>query len=504
MRQFNTQNQKSRRSDFTMKRYLAGLIAVILAVTLLYTGSAMADYKTKDGYTVHWAGGNNIVVTDKKGNTVYEGSGQRTSDGKRLMWDGTSNTKEDGKKKKVSDSVKESDFKNPGYEDRTIGLGGATGGAGKTDSSGTKQSSSLSSPYEGTKYANMQPIYVKTSNGNVVGGYANVYSKDSKGYSAVPVTSDIGKELLKAGFQVKDGMVLVHNGSSNADVQWVGTSLTGTNPSAVSSIVKDPNIAGGGVILITVNDNGGSSHRRDSDSNSSGGSSGGGGRVVYDIRALNGYADTSVIKAGGKLSVTAIVTGTTDKVNVKPDWGGIVTLTSQNGYTFKGALDVPVDLKSGNYNIVFSASISQPPDYTAKDFTAATKVKVVEKDERSLEGAPDTPIIKVGKALPLTAKVQGTAAQVNAATMWGGTAVLTKQSDGFYRGIMMVPVNTAPGLYQITFEAMISQPPDYPEARYEAKGMVKVAALDEQMPNEGTQNNEDEYDWWNPPWLQGR
>ncbi|KXG74305.1 hypothetical protein AN618_23510 [Fervidicola ferrireducens] len=501
-----------KKGGIAVKKWIAGFI-VVLMVVAVFIENAVADYKHGD-YTVHWAGGNKIVVTDKNGNKVYEGEGIRSSDGKRLMWDGTSNVDSSGNKtsktKKVTESVKESDFSKPGYEDRTYGIGGATR---SSSSSSNSKSSSSSSPYEGTQYSNMQPIIIRTADGRTLSGYANVYAqRDSSGntlgYSAVPVTSAIGKELAKAGFQVKDGMVLIHYGSSNAEVKWESAGVTGPSEYNVSTTYKSPSATGGGVITVTIKGSGESSRdSRDSrDSSYNGDTSPGtsGTTYIYDTRCLQAYADTSVIKAGGKLNVTAIVSGTTDKVEVKLPWGGTINLTKKDSSTFTGSIDVPQDTSSGEYNFIFSSDISQPPYYPAQTFTATIKVRVVEKDVRSLEGAPDTPIVKVGKALPLTAKVQGTTSQVNVYTTWGGTGVLTKQPDGLYKGFIMVPVNTAPGIYQITFEARISQPPDYPEALYTAQSTVRVAALDEPMTDEGTQSEEDEYNWWTPPWIQGR
>ena len=117
---------------------------VVLVAALAVPPVALADYVDSSGNIVHWAGGNNIVVTDKNGNTVYSGAGTRSSDGSRLLWNGTSNVGSSSGRQ-VSSAVTESYL--AGKPAGQLGLMGETPSASTgTTSSGTQRGSSSSSP----------------------------------------------------------------------------------------------------------------------------------------------------------------------------------------------------------------------------------------------------------------------------------------------------------------------------------------------------------------------
>lgn len=363
-----------------MKYLRAAAVLALLAATLL-PAPAWADYIDSNGNIVHWAGGNNIVVTDQNGNTVYSGAGVSRSDG-RLVVPGSTGAA-------------------PAYDPNTagpLGLRGETPPPTSVDSAGPGNQGGPSplSPYAGTTYANMQPVSL-TVGGQTLSGYANVYrDANGGGYSAVPVTSDIGKLLAQNGFQVRDGTVLIHNGAAGATVGWTADPTKGPNANNVSTL-------------------------------------------------------NYVWSAGGTITINVSSSG---------------VMSSYSPPT----------------------STSYAPSYGS--------------DTRKLAAYPEQPVVTVGKPAPLVAEVTGNASQVQAFTAWGGSAILKKQSDGRFRGLLQVPVNVRPGAYPLTFEAGISQS-GYAESLFSVTGMLTVRALAD-TGTTGGKAPADEPDWWTPPWLQGR
>lgn len=363
-----------------MKRLILA-VAAALVVALAVQPVALADYVDDNGNIVHWAGGDNIVVTDKDGNVVYVGEGTRRDDG-RLLWSGSG-----------------SNYSPPKLDSTYSGALGLRGerlpdGDGGSNGSNSQDGSSSTSPYEGTAYAGMQPVTV-TVGGQTFTGYANVYDNASGGFSAIPVTSDIGKLLAESGFEVKDGMVLIHNGAEGATVGWTGGP---TGPS---------------------------------------------------------YNNVS---------------------NISYTWGSGGTITIDVSPPGGGSYSAP------------AASTSYAPSYGP--------------DTRKLVGYPEWPVVPVGKAVPLVAEVTGSAKQVQAYSAWGGSAVLEKQPDGKFRGLLQVPINVRPGVYPLTFEARIGQS-GYAESLFSVTGMLTVRGSTDTSTGGGTAPA-DEPDWWTPPWLQGR
>ncbi|MBC7338909.1 MAG: hypothetical protein H5U04_03500 [Firmicutes bacterium] len=347
------------------------LVAAALALVLLLGMAVpvLADYTTDDGYTVHWAGGTNIVVTDSSGNVVYEGSGTLTQDSQgndRLIWDGTSN-QGSGSGSRVRDSVTQDELER--HPSETIGLGGSRpggerGSSSSSGSSGAQQSTASTNPYShlGMTYAGMQPVSVTLSDGQEMTGYANCYEvwdpvqQRSIAYSAIPASSDIGRQLADAGFQVSGGWVLIHYGASGATVGWT-PGETGPSFSMVSARPDEPNPLGG-QINITLPSSGRSS---------SSGSSGGGSYtpppssyvLSPDTRKLAGYPELPVVKVGGMVPLVAEVTGICRQVTAFAGWGGSAVLEPSADGKFRGVLQVPVNARPGVYPLVFEAVVGQ-------------------------------------------------------------------------------------------------------------------------------------------------
>ncbi|MHB9020095.1 MAG: hypothetical protein ACYC3G_04510, partial [Minisyncoccota bacterium] len=139
-------------------RRKACLALLLLAALLLVPNIALADYATQDGYTVHWAGGTNVVVTDSSGNTVYQGTGTTatTDTGTtRLVWDGTQNVNT-AAPQQLTTVTTQYVLSQP---DTIIPVG-------ITSSTVSQWSTGSTSPYAGMNYATMVPVTVQGSTGS--------------------------------------------------------------------------------------------------------------------------------------------------------------------------------------------------------------------------------------------------------------------------------------------------------------------------------------------------
>lgn len=377
-----------------MKSLSRAVAVLALLVATLLPARAWADYTDSSGNIVRWAGGDNVVVTDSNGNTVYSGSATRNSDGSRLLWDGTSNSGSTSGQQ-VASGVSESSLS--GTPSGAIDYSGNYVASTSTGS-GTQNGSSSSSPYAGTVYANMQQISV-TVGGVTLTGYAGVFVEPSdplgKGYSVISADSAIGSQLAQNGFQVKDGLVLVTPGASGASMSWTANQTQGSSFTNLSTTQYD--WVGGGSI----------------------------------------------------------------------------------------AIDIPRSSGSSGYTPSYSTT------YSPAGF-----------DIRGLVAYPEWPATPVGKAVPLVAEVKGNAKQVQAFTAWGGSVALEKQSDGKFRGLLQVPINVRPGVYPLTFEAIIGQS-GFPEWPFTVTSLLTVRGAGD-TPAGGGSTPTDEPDWWTPPWQQGR
>jgi hypothetical protein len=352
-------------------------VALVLILAVAVCSPALADYQLPDGTTVHHAGGNNIVVTDKDGNTIYSGPGVWAKDSQgndRLLPPDISSQDRDYVLSKTTPT--------------TIGLGGARPGGESTASSGGGSSTTsakgtgTTNPYAdlGMTYGNMQPISVTLSDGRQLTGYANVYTKFDEeqqrtlGFSAIPMSSEIGRALADAGFQVRDGWVLIHYGAPGAQVGWtrdpgsVGPGFTNVSP----GWAENPYPAGGWISITLSSSGGGSS----------------GGRSSYvppsrpqpyipppDTRKLTAHAELPVVKVGTMVPLVAEVTGTCRQVTAFAGWGGSAVLLPGPDGKFRGVLQVPVNVRPGVYPLVFEAVIGQP-GYADLTFSARTMLTV--------------------------------------------------------------------------------------------------------------------------------
>jgi hypothetical protein len=258
------------------------------------------------------------------------------------------------------------------------------------------QSTGTTNPYAdlGMTYVDMQPITVTLPNGEKLTGYANVYGKTENGkaigYSAIPVTSDIGQALADAGFQVRDGWVLIHYGASGAQVGWTPAGHTGTTEANVSYAGSQVDSPVGGYINITLS----SSGRR----SSGGGSSGGGSYTSQpspyvpppDTRKLTAYPELPVVKVGGMVPLVAEVTGTCRQVTAFAGWGGSAVLLPDSDGKFRGVLQVPVNARPGVYPLVFEAVVGQA-GYADRLFTVSGMLTVQAQGGGDAGAVPPAP-----------------------------------------------------------------------------------------------------------------
>jgi len=154
-----------------------------------------------------------------------------------------------------------------------------------------------------------------------------------------------------------------------------------------------------------------------------------------------------------------------------------------------------------------STDPSQPTPPPTTIIIPTTTTYEVMPDMRWLKGYTDTPIVNIGRVLPVSAQVSGIANAVTAVGMWGGIAALEQDTSNptIWHGQMLIPDNASPGLYQVTFSATISQPP-YADAVYQATAMIRIAPPTEIVLTPSSPGfNYDAYsDWWTPPQYQGR
>ncbi|MEW5933651.1 MAG: hypothetical protein AB1816_08725 [Bacillota bacterium] len=374
---------------------LSAVLALVLGLAVCMP--ALADYQLPDGSTVHWAGGNDIVVTDKDGNEIYRGPGVQAKDAQgndRLLPPDLSSETRDYVLNETTPT--------------TIGLGGARPGGESSASSGggssvpTQTGTAPTNPYAhlGMTYTGMQPISVTLSNGQQMTGYANTYEvwdavqQKSIGYSAIPVSSDIGQALKNAHFQLDPTgtWVLIHYGAPGAQVGWTPeTESIGPSFANVSSAWPENPNPSGGYINITLPSSGGWS--------SGGGSSGGGGSYTPqpnpyvpppDTRKLVAYPELPVIKVGGMVPLVAEVTGVCRQVMAFAGWGGSAVLEPSADGKFRGVLQVPVNARPGVYPLVFEAVVGQV-GYADRLFTVSGMLTVQAQGGGDAGAVPPAP-----------------------------------------------------------------------------------------------------------------
>ena len=357
------------------------VLGLVLVMVLAVCSSVLADYQLSDGSTVHWAGGDNIVVTDKDGNVTYSGPGDRTKDSQgndRLLPPDLSSGGRDYVLNETTPT--------------TVGLGGAalpveqpgiSSGGGSSVS--VYQGSDPTNPYADLlgsdyHYTGMQRLELALADGRTVSGYVNVYENWDPaltggattnpyggGRSAVPAESEIGKTLASAGFQVKDGWVLVdYNVPQGVNTGWERAGTVGPSGEYVSggpvNQIPGHEQHGGTVIIdltgVTLADRGGSGHSSGSGSSGYAAPSSGAAPVV-DMRALTAYPEQSVVKVGKVVPLVAEVTGACRQVLASTGWGGSAVLLPGPDGKFRGVLQVSVNVRPGVYPLVFEAVIGQ-------------------------------------------------------------------------------------------------------------------------------------------------
>lgn len=268
---------------------------------------AGTSYYSTTGMGVAWAGGDDIVVFDQKGDKVWEGKGDRRPDGRLIP------------PAEVRDMLngRGLDFGvAPTYGRGNPAFFGTGGGIAAGDLGG--QSFQARSPFgdHAPDYAGMQPVTMVLADGQPVEGYANVYhDANGLGYSAVPSTSGLGMKLIEAGFKSDEatGQVLLHNGAEGMFVGW--DRATGpTGPSLVNLGTTCRWCTGG---RITIGP-GGNTGTGGAPGNNAPADNGNGGKGENGLPRIEGVSVTpGTVRFGEWLDVVVLTAGGVDRVTMR-------------------------------------------------------------------------------------------------------------------------------------------------------------------------------------------